>query len=108
VACLEDGIAARAEGADLVGSSTTGYPPDASRAGPDIALVRALSRHLDCPVVAERYYTTAAQIDAAFAAGAFAVVVGSAITDVAATTRRLLATHGQLGNSARAEPRIRP
>ena len=90
VATRADGVAARAAGADLVGSSITGYGGGPAPGRPDIALVRALVRELDCPVVAERHFATPRQIRAAFDAGAHAVVVGSAITDLAATTRRLV------------------
>jgi len=91
VATMEDAIAARAAGADLVGSSITGYDGPQAAAEPDIDLVRALVRELDCPVIAERHFSTPEQIRAAFDVGAHAVIVGSAITDVAAITRRLVA-----------------
>ncbi|MBX5442694.1 MAG: N-acetylmannosamine-6-phosphate 2-epimerase, partial [Solirubrobacteraceae bacterium] len=43
------------------------------------------------PVVAEGRYARPADVAAAFAAGAWAVVVGTAITDALALTRRFAA-----------------
>jgi N-acylglucosamine-6-phosphate 2-epimerase len=101
VASLADGLAARMDGADLVGTSTTGYPPSGAEDSPDIDLVHMLALNLDCPVVAERHYTTLDQIRTAFDAGAFAVVVGSAIVDVAAATRRFASAACRDRGSAR-------
>jgi N-acylglucosamine-6-phosphate 2-epimerase len=89
---LEAGMAAREAGADIVATTLSGYtaagaPPEA----PDVALVAALSSSLDCPVVAEGRYATPDDARAAFAAGAHAVVVGTAITNPIAITRRFVA-----------------
>ena len=56
---------------------------------PDLELVERLASELDCPVLAEGRYSTPDDVAAAFGAGAFAVVVGTAITDPIALTRRL-------------------
>ena len=55
---------------------------------PDLELVRLLAQALDCPVLAEGRYGSPESVRAAFDAGAWAVVVGTAITDPAAITRR--------------------
>jgi N-acylglucosamine-6-phosphate 2-epimerase len=86
------GVAARAAGAAAVATTLAGYvdsvhPP----AEPDIALVGLLADELDCPVLAEGRYASAAQVAEALAAGAHAVVVGTAITDPVALTRTLAA-----------------
>ena len=87
---LEAGVAARAAGADAVATTLSGYTEDGSPPeGPDVELVGRLARELDCPVLAEGRYSTPAQVAAALDAGAFAVVVGTAITDPTAITRRL-------------------
>jgi N-acylglucosamine-6-phosphate 2-epimerase len=87
-------------GADAVATSLAGYtlgpvpdhyPGRSTSREPDIDLVAALVAEVDCPVVAEGRYATPDQVAAAFAAGAFAVVVGAAITDPAVLTRRLAA-----------------
>jgi N-acylglucosamine-6-phosphate 2-epimerase len=97
---LEAGVAAREAGAAAVATTLAGYteaaaaaaspPADgraAASAGPDLELVSALASALDCPVFAEGRIATPAQARAAFDAGAFAVVVGTAITDPVALTR---------------------
>ena len=87
VSTAKEGEQAAALGADLVATTLSGYtagtPPDE----PDLELVRRLSRSLSVPVVAEGRYRTPDQVRAAFQAGAFAVVVGRAITDALAITR---------------------
>jgi N-acylglucosamine-6-phosphate 2-epimerase len=87
---FEAGVAARAAGADAVATTLSGYAGHGSEsAEPDVELVERLAVELDCPVLAEGRYSTADEVAAAFGAGAFAVVVGTAITDPAALTRRL-------------------
>jgi N-acylglucosamine-6-phosphate 2-epimerase len=80
---LAEGLAAAAAGADLVGSTLAGYVR-APKAGPwdppDLQLVRDLARQAGRPVIAEGRYNTPDLAAQAIAAGASAVVVGSAIT----------------------------
>lgn len=89
---LEAGVAARAAGADAVATTLSGYtgdgpPPER----PDLELVGRLAQELDCPVLAEGRYATPEDVQEALKAGAFAVVVGTAITDPVTLTRRLAA-----------------
>ena len=77
---LEDALAAEAAGVDLIGSTLSGYTEGVVPAGPDLELVRAAALKLACPVVAEGRYNTPAAAVNAIQAGAFCVVVGSAIT----------------------------
>ena len=87
---LDAGRAARAAGADAVATTLSGYTGDGGAPEePDLELVELLASELDCPVLAEGRYSTPADVAAAFGAGAFAVVVGTAITDPTALTRRL-------------------
>jgi N-acylglucosamine-6-phosphate 2-epimerase len=89
---FESAVAARAAGADAVATTLSGYAGDGSApAEPDLELVERLAGELDCPVLAEGRYSTPSDVAAAFDAGAFAVVVGTAITDPIALTRRLAA-----------------
>ncbi|GAA2336026.1 putative N-acetylmannosamine-6-phosphate 2-epimerase [Dactylosporangium salmoneum] len=91
VATLEQGEAAWAAGADLVASTLSGYTADSpQRTDPDLALVARLAA-AGVRTVAEGRLATAEHVSAAFAAGAYAVVVGTAITDPLALTRRLAA-----------------
>jgi len=89
---FEAGQNAGVLGAEIVGTTLSGYtsvPPN--RYGPpDIDLVRTLAR-LAIPVIAEGRIKTPDEVAEAFAAGAFAVVVGTSITEPMALTRRFLA-----------------
>lgn len=86
-----EGVAAARAGADIVATTLAGYtggtvPLD----GPDIELIAALVAAQDRPVVAEGRFHTPGQVTAAFAAGAHAVVVGTAITDALALARKFV------------------
>ncbi|MGJ6980249.1 N-acetylmannosamine-6-phosphate 2-epimerase [Aestuariimicrobium soli] len=79
---LESGLAAAEAGAELIGTTLAGYtdarPPTE---GPDLELLASLAAALpDHPVIAEGRVHTPAQARACLEAGAFAVVVGTAIT----------------------------
>jgi N-acylglucosamine-6-phosphate 2-epimerase len=88
---FEAGIAAREAGADLVATTLSGYTGSgAVPEGPDVELVARLSAALDCPVIAEGRYWTPADVQAGFDAGAHAIVVGTAITNPEAITRRFV------------------
>jgi N-acylglucosamine-6-phosphate 2-epimerase len=87
---LEAAVAARAAGADAVATTLSGYTDEGAMSErPDLELVERLAGELDCPVLAEGRYSIPDDVAAAFDAGAFAVVVGTAITDPTALTRRL-------------------
>jgi N-acylglucosamine-6-phosphate 2-epimerase len=89
---LEAGLAAREAGAAAVATTLAGYTDNTpSAVEPDVHLVEVLAAELDCPVFAEGRIATPAQARAAFEAGAFAVVVGAAITDPLALTREFAA-----------------
>ncbi|MGW2622136.1 N-acetylmannosamine-6-phosphate 2-epimerase [Micromonospora taraxaci] len=78
---LAEGIAAAAAGADLVGTTLAGYTAYTTKQpGPDLDLVARLAAAVDVPVVAEGRIHTPAQAAQALRAGAWAVVVGTAIT----------------------------
>jgi N-acylglucosamine-6-phosphate 2-epimerase len=87
VATEEEGRIAVRAGADLVATTLSGYTAGSTStgSGPDIDLVGRLSSL--CRVVGEGRYRTPQEVRAAFRLGAFAVVVGTAITDPVAITR---------------------
>ncbi|MGW4816018.1 N-acetylmannosamine-6-phosphate 2-epimerase [Kitasatospora cineracea] len=88
VATFEEGLRAAESGADLVGTTLSGYTDDSPHLpGPDLELVSRLAAALDVPVVAEGRIHTPAQAGSALEAGAFAVVVGTAITHPTTLTR---------------------
>ncbi|MBX3030302.1 MAG: putative N-acetylmannosamine-6-phosphate 2-epimerase [Chloroflexi bacterium] len=78
-------------GAAFVATTLAGYTAGHVPAGPDIDLVRRIADEIGGPVIAEGRYQHPDQVEAAFRAGAHAVVVGKAITDPIALTRRLAA-----------------
>jgi putative N-acetylmannosamine-6-phosphate epimerase len=82
-----EAFAAVDAGADLVAPTLSVYHlPDYT---PDIELVRTLAR-LPVPVIAEGNFWTPEQVRAAFDAGAWAVVIGSAITRPWLITQRFV------------------
>lgn len=92
VATLAEGVAAAAAGADLVATTLSGYTADSpALAGPDVGLIAALVQAQNRPVVAEGRISSLGDLMAAFAAGATAVVVGTAITDPLTSARRFVA-----------------
>ncbi|MFG1705066.1 N-acetylmannosamine-6-phosphate 2-epimerase [Nonomuraea sp. M3C6] len=87
----EAGIAARESGADLVATTLSGYTgPGPVPDEPDVELVAKLAATLGCPVIAEGRYTTPELFRAALDAGAYAAVIGTAITNPGAITQRFL------------------
>ena len=81
-ATFEEGVAAHAAGADLVGTTMNGYTPQtAGETGePNFALVARLVKTRPCPVIAEGRIHTPEQARKMLEIGAWAVVVGGAIT----------------------------
>jgi N-acylglucosamine-6-phosphate 2-epimerase len=78
---FEEGVAAAEAGADLVGTTLSGYTPYTTKTnGPDLDLVTRLAATISTPIVAEGRIHTPEQAAQAIAAGAWTVVVGTAIT----------------------------
>lgn len=90
IATLQDAEAAVAAGADVLSTTLSGYTDNSPKLlGPDLDLVHSLiARGYPIPVVAEGRIHTPEQARAALDAGAFAVVVGGAITRPQQITRR--------------------
>ncbi len=88
IATLEEGIAAAQAGADYLSSTLSGYTAYTQKTeGPDLELIRDLVAVVDIPVIAEGRFWTPEQVTAAFELGAYAVVVGTAITNPRDITR---------------------
>lgn len=85
----EAAMGAAEAGADLIGTTLSGYTGARARTeGPDFSLLEALVRALpEVPVIAEGRIHAPAQARAAHDLGAFAVVVGTAITHPTTITR---------------------
>jgi len=91
ISTVEEGIAAARLGCDVVATTLSGTTPYSPRLpGPDLALVRALAAALDVPVVAEGRFWTPEEVAQAFALGAHAVVIGTAITNPREITARFV------------------
>jgi N-acylglucosamine-6-phosphate 2-epimerase len=86
-------IAAAEAGADVISTTLSGYTPDSPALdGPDFELIRQLiGLNLPIPVVAEGRIHSPEQARAALDAGAYAVVVGGAITRPQQITERFAA-----------------
>jgi N-acylglucosamine-6-phosphate 2-epimerase/N-acetylmuramic acid 6-phosphate etherase len=101
VATLEEGVAAARLGAACVATTLSGYTAETANRcgdGPDLELVAALAGAVKCPVIAEGRFETPAQVREAFRRGAYAVVVGTAITNPREITRRFV--RGVMGADA--------
>lgn len=76
-----EGLAAADLGVDLISTTMSGYTPySRQQEGPDLALVTELSAKTTVPVIAEGRIICPQDARRALEAGAFAVVVGTAIT----------------------------
>jgi len=76
-----DGVQAEEAGADILGTTLSGYTGERSKsAGADIEVIAQMVAECTLPVIAEGRIHTPGEAVAARAAGAFAVCVGTAIT----------------------------
>ena len=91
ISTAEEGIAAEKAGADIVATTMSGYTPY-SRQGdePDFELIEELVRAVQAPVIAEGKIWTPEQARRAIELGAYAVVVGTAITRPHMATERFV------------------
>lgn len=95
VSSVAEGLVADEAGADLIATTLAGYtdlgPPSA---GPDLGLIAELAPQLRVPLVAEGRISTPEEAAMAIEMGAFAVVVGHAITRPEWITSRFVAALG--------------
>ncbi len=82
---LADALAAQSAGADLIGTTMSGYTGGKVPSEPDLAFVRDATA-LGLPVIAEGRFNTPALAAEAMRAGAHCVVAGTAITRPEAVT----------------------
>ena len=81
ISTYEEGVRAWKLGMNLVGTTMSGYTPHSVKLnGPDYELVKKLSETVDIPVIGEGRIHSPEDAVKMLEAGAFAVVVGGAIT----------------------------
>lgn len=91
VSTYEEGVYAERCGADLVATTLSGYTDySTQRVEPDVDLVFRLAESLSCPVVAEGRYFELRDVQRAKQHGAYAIVIGTAITNPWKTTKRFV------------------
>lgn len=92
ISTLEEGLAAADMGADYVATTLSGYTEatQPKPEGPDLRLIEQLAARAGVKVVAEGRFNTPELVRQGFAAGAYAVVVGTMITNPREITRRFV------------------
>ena len=89
ISTYDEALAAQDAGADFVSTTLSGYTSYSPQSDdPDLDLVRRLGSVLTIPLIAEGRIATPEQARAALDAGAWAVVVGGAITRPQQVTQR--------------------
>ena len=92
ISTYDEALAAQDAGAEFVSTTMSGYTPYSQQtSAPDLDLVRRLAAVLTVPLIAEGRIATPEQARAALDAGAWAVVVGGAITRPQQITTRFAA-----------------
>lgn len=91
ISTLDEALAAEQAGAAAVATTMFGYTPEtAGNRSVDWALVEQLVKHLSIPVILEGHVREPEEARRAFHCGAFAVVIGAAITQPRSITARFL------------------
>ena len=93
ISTLQEGITAEKAGVDLVSTTLFGYTKETqlnSDKGPDFDLLKKLVESVNIPVILEGRVWYPEEVSKAFELGAFAVVVGSAITRPQLITQRFV------------------
>ena len=91
VSTLDEGIKASELGADLIATTLSGYTPyteDLADDYPDFNLIERLTAEIQTPILAEGRIWSPSEAAHAIKCGAYAVVVGSAITRPRVITQR--------------------
>lgn len=91
VATVQQGLEAAKHGVNLISTTLYGYTEETQDCqGPGFDLLRRLVQEVDLPVILEGRVHEPEQVRKAFDLGAYAVVVGTAITDFEWLTRRFV------------------
>lgn len=93
IATLDEGLNADRLGIDLISTTLSGYTGESRHTlhtGPDFALLEALVQQCEAPIILEGRVWEPAEVTRAFDLGAYAVVIGSAVTRPHEITRRFV------------------
>lgn len=91
ISTIDEALAAEESGADLVASTMSGYTSYSPQIeGPDLDLVEKMAKKLTIPCLAEGRYAYPDQVVEAIQRGAYAVIVGGAITRPMEITTRFV------------------
>jgi N-acylglucosamine-6-phosphate 2-epimerase len=88
---LESALAAEKAGVEAVSTTLSGYTKNSPQnTGPDFTLIETLAKILTIPVIAEGRFWTVDEVNRAFDLGAYAVIIGAAITRPMLITQRFV------------------
>jgi N-acylglucosamine-6-phosphate 2-epimerase len=91
IATFDEAVAAEAGGADAVATTLNGFTPETSGArSVDWEVIEKLAKTLRIPLIVEGHISQPQEVRRALELGAFAVVVGSAITRPESITARFV------------------
>ncbi len=92
ISTFEEGIMNALLGADIISTTLSGYTTysEKNSSEPDFELVKKLSKVIDVPIILEGRIWSPDEVKKAFEAGAFSVVIGSAITRPQLITKRFV------------------
>ncbi len=92
ISTFEEGINCAKLGADIISTTLAGYTDESGKAGntPDFELLEKLVNTINTPVILEGRIWEQHEVKKAFDLGAYAVVIGSAITRPQLITKRFM------------------
>ncbi|MGB9681619.1 MAG: N-acetylmannosamine-6-phosphate 2-epimerase [bacterium] len=91
ISTIEEGISAYNAGADLVSTTLSGYTSyTENRKKPDFELLKELVKRISIPIIMEGNIWRPEEVKYAFDLGAYAVVIGSAVTRPQLIVRRFV------------------
>lgn len=92
-ATLEEGLICSELGADIISTTLSGYTENTlekNNGEPDFGLLDELVKSVKCPIILEGRIWTTEHVRHAFELGAYAVVIGSAVTRPQLITKRFV------------------
>jgi len=100
ISTYEEGIEAQESGADMISTTLSGYTPySPQQEEPDFKLVERLAKDAKVPVIAEGRIWEPREAVKALELGAYAVIIGTAITRPMEITKRFVQTVDKYNSS---------